>query len=171
MGSPLSPTSNSHTINQNPNETSISNPTSPVTDKHKAKNGVVSIGEIEITNGDTWIGSDEAPSPVQPPSSASSGFSDDDSLHGDLGLQAVSMEQLIEAIHSRGRAGLVADYVEIKQRPLDGSFNNAKYVEYRTSIIFFSKLYRLKPFVKNFEMIGLLCSTLGLVSLQTTHCV
>ena len=131
MGSPLSPTSKSPPISQNPNDPPASNPSSPVSENHKGKNGVVNIGEIEITNGDIWIGSDEAPSPVQPPSSASSGFSDDDSLHGDLGLQAVTMEQLIDAIHARGRIGLVADYAEIKKRPLDGSFNNAKYVFYQ----------------------------------------
>ncbi|XP_015609810.1 tyrosine-protein phosphatase non-receptor type 9 isoform X2 [Cephus cinctus] len=126
VGTPLSPTSKNHTVLQNPNGTAVSNPTSPVNDKSKAKKCVGNIGDIEITNGDIWMGSDEAPSPVQPPSSASSGFSDDDSLHGDLGLQAVSMEQLVEAIHSRGRAGLVAEYTEIRQRPPDGSFNNAK---------------------------------------------
>lgn len=95
-------------------------------DKNKIKNGMANIGDIEIINGDTWSGNDEAPSPVQPPSSASSGFSDDDSLHGDLGLQAVSMEQLVESIQSRGRAGLVAEYAEIRQRPPEGTFNNAK---------------------------------------------
>lgn len=36
------------------------------------------------------------------------------------------MEQLIEEIHSRGRAGLIAEYAEIRQRPPEGSFNNAK---------------------------------------------
>ncbi|XP_035734056.1 tyrosine-protein phosphatase non-receptor type 9-like isoform X2 [Vespa mandarinia] len=126
VGTPLSPTLKNHTVHQNPNGTPISNPTSPIIDKNKIKNGVSNIGDIEITNGDVWMANDEAPSPVQPPSSASSGFSDDDSLHGDLGLQAVTMEQLIEEIHSRGRAGLVAEYVEIRQRPPDGSFNNAK---------------------------------------------
>lgn len=108
-----------------------------MTDKGKIKNGVANIGDIEITNGDVWVGSDEAPSPVQPPSSASSGFSDDDSLHGDLGLQAVSMEQLIENIHSKGRAGLVSEYMEIKKRPLDGTFDNAKYVRSFISRILF----------------------------------
>lgn len=126
MGSPLSPTSKSpnHQQIQNDN-TSI--PTTPINDKLKIQNGGVTIGDIEITtNGDCWIATDEAPSPVQPPSSASSGFSDDDSLHGDLGLQAISMEQFIETIHSRGRAGLLAEYAEIRQRPPDGSFDVAK---------------------------------------------
>ncbi|XP_034939703.1 tyrosine-protein phosphatase non-receptor type 9 isoform X2 [Chelonus insularis] len=127
VGSPLLSTIKSTiSVNQNPDNLNISNPTSPVTEKHKIKNGNVTIGDIEITNGDCWIASDEAPSPIQPPSSASSGFSDDDSLHGDLGVQALTMEQLIEAIHSRGRDGLVAEYTEIRQRQPDGTFNNAK---------------------------------------------
>lgn len=125
VGTPLSPTSKNHTV-QNPNGTTVSSSTSPIIDKNKVKNGISNIGDIEITNGDIWMGTDEAPSPVQPPSSASSGFSDDDSLHGDLGIQAVTMEQLIEEIHSRGRAGLIAEYTEIRQRPPEGSFNNAK---------------------------------------------
>ncbi|EFN88349.1 tyrosine-protein phosphatase non-receptor type 9 [Harpegnathos saltator] len=127
VGTPVSPTAKNHTVLQNPNGTTHSNSTSPIIDKNKVKNGVSNIGDIEITaNGDVWMGTDEAPSPVQPPSSASSGFSDDDSLHGDLGLQAVTMEQFIADIHSRGRAGLIAEYAEIRQRPPDGQFNNAK---------------------------------------------
>ncbi|XP_011693330.1 PREDICTED: tyrosine-protein phosphatase non-receptor type 9 [Wasmannia auropunctata] len=130
VGSPMSPTANDNTVHQNPNGTTThSNSTSPIIDKNKqVKNGVSNIGDIEITtaNADAWMGTDEAPSPVQPPSSASSGFSDDDSLHGDPGLQAVTMEQFIADIHSRGRAGLIAEYAEIRQRPPDGSFNNAK---------------------------------------------
>ncbi|XP_032686382.1 tyrosine-protein phosphatase non-receptor type 9 [Odontomachus brunneus] len=127
VGTPVSPTAKNHTVLQNPNGTTHSNSTSPIIDKNKVKNGVSNIGDIEITaNGDVWLGTDEAPSPVQPPSSASSGFSDDDSLHGDLGLQAVTMEQFIADIHSRGRAGLIAEYAEIRQRPPDGQFNNAK---------------------------------------------
>lgn len=131
MVAPLSPTSKIHTQQQNANGTAIGSPTSPVNDcKSNGKNGVANISDIDISNGDTnrdtWTGSDEALSPAQPPSSASSGFSDDDSLHGDLGLQAVSMEQLIEAVHNRGRVGLVSEYMEIRQRQPDGSFNHAK---------------------------------------------
>ncbi|TGZ50105.1 Tyrosine-protein phosphatase non-receptor type 9 [Temnothorax longispinosus] len=152
VDTPVSPTANDNTVHQNPNGTTThSSSTSPIIDKNKqVKNGVSNIGDIEITaNADAWIGTDEAPSPVQPPSSASSGFSDDDSLHGDPGLQAppssassgfsdddslhgdpglqaVTMEQFIADMHSRGRAGLIEEYAEIRQRPPDGSFNNAK---------------------------------------------
>ncbi|XP_014216580.1 tyrosine-protein phosphatase non-receptor type 9 isoform X2 [Copidosoma floridanum] len=93
----------------------------------------VSAGEPLVSSANTnppeselSSSNDDAPSPLQPPSSASSGFSDDDSLHGELGLQALSMEQLVESTYTRGRAGLVAEYAEIKQRPPDGSFNNAR---------------------------------------------
>ncbi|XP_046489055.1 tyrosine-protein phosphatase non-receptor type 9 isoform X2 [Neodiprion pinetum] len=127
---PLPPTLKIQNQQQNSNGGPIGSPTSPLNEKLKAKNGVANNSEIETsnehTNGDHWPGSDEAPSPVQPPSSASSGFSDDDSLHGDLALQAVSMEQLIEAVHTRGKVGLVSEYMEIRQRPPDGSFNHAK---------------------------------------------
>ncbi|TGZ58166.1 Dedicator of cytokinesis protein 7 [Temnothorax longispinosus] len=78
VDTPVSPTTNDNTVHQNPNGTTThSSSTSPITDKNKqVKNGVSNIGDIEITtaNADAWIGTDEAPSPVQPPSSASSGF-------------------------------------------------------------------------------------------------
>lgn len=132
VDTPVSPTANDNTVHQNPNGTTThSSSTSPIIDKNKqVKNGVSNIGDIEITtaNADAWIGTYETPSLVQPPSSASSGFSDDDSLHGDPGLQAVTMEQFIADMHSRGRAGLIEEYAEIRQRPPDGSFNNAKCV-------------------------------------------
>jgi len=67
----------------------------------------------------------EASSPAPPPSSASSGFSDDDSLHCDLS-GGFSVEEFVEHVSSRGRGGLVAEYVEIKSRELEGSFNHAR---------------------------------------------
>jgi len=67
-----------------------------------------------------------ASSPAPPASSASSGFSDDDSLHCDLG-HGMSMGQFVESVRSRGRVGLVQDYTEIRTRPPDGSFNHARY--------------------------------------------
>jgi hypothetical protein len=33
----------------------------------------------------------------------------------------------VESVRSRGRAGLEQDYAEIRARPLDGSFNHARY--------------------------------------------
>jgi len=121
-------------VHQNLSETAThSTPASPIIDKNKQmKNGVSNIADIEITTANSeivWSGTDEAPSPVQAPSSASSGFSDDDSLHGEpSGFQSFTMEQLVADLKARGRAGLVAEYAEIRQRPPDGSFNNAKCV-------------------------------------------
>ncbi|KAK9743602.1 Protein-tyrosine phosphatase [Popillia japonica] len=61
---------------------------------------------------------------VNPPSSASSGFSDDDSLHGDG--TAFTMQQLLDYVNDRGRAGLEQEYAEIRARPPDGNFKAAK---------------------------------------------
>ena len=61
---------------------------------------------------------------MNPPSSASSGFSDDDSLHGDGA--ALTMPQLVDYVRDRGRSGLMQEYAEIRSRPPDGTFNVAK---------------------------------------------
>ncbi|KAK5650431.1 hypothetical protein RI129_001460 [Pyrocoelia pectoralis] len=71
-------------------------------------------------NVDSWA--EEAN--LNPPSSASSGFSDDDSLHGDG--TALSMPQLVDYIRERGRLGLIQEYAEIRVRPPEGTFNVAK---------------------------------------------
>ncbi|XP_066258086.1 tyrosine-protein phosphatase non-receptor type 9 [Euwallacea similis] len=80
--------------------------------------------DIDIPGGapaDTWS-SEEGN--LNPPSSASSGFSDDDSLHGDGA--AVTMVQLVDFVRHRGRAGLIQEYAEIRSRPPEGTFNVAK---------------------------------------------
>jgi tyrosine-protein phosphatase non-receptor type 9 len=64
-------------------------------------------------------------SPVAP-SSASSGFSDDDSLHCENG-GGISLEEFVEQVRSKGRNGLTAEYSEIKARPPDGTFTLSKY--------------------------------------------
>ncbi|XP_063230115.1 tyrosine-protein phosphatase non-receptor type 9 isoform X2 [Bacillus rossius redtenbacheri] len=87
--------------------------------------------DLEITssrdtdNGDAWQHSSGACSPAPPASSASSGFSDDDSLHCDIS-QGCSLEQFVESVRARGRAGLVQEYAEIRARVPDGSFNHAR---------------------------------------------
>ncbi|KAF4531568.1 hypothetical protein B566_EDAN013572, partial [Ephemera danica] len=75
-----------------------------------------------------WNGSAEgAPSPAPPASSsASSGFSDDDSLHGAEDGRGSDLEQFVQTVRSKGRAGLRQEYAEIRARPPDGTFNNAK---------------------------------------------
>ncbi|XP_045467341.1 tyrosine-protein phosphatase non-receptor type 9 [Harmonia axyridis] len=61
---------------------------------------------------------------LNPPSSASSGFSDDDSLHGEGA--ALTVAQLVAHVRDKGRAGLAEEYAEIRARPPDGTFNVAK---------------------------------------------
>lgn len=60
-----------------------------------------------------------------PPSSASSGFSDDDSLAGAEG-DPKSIEQIVQMVKERGRHGLIQEYAEIRARAPEGTFTNAK---------------------------------------------
>ncbi|KFB43636.1 AGAP001109-PA-like protein [Anopheles sinensis] len=60
-----------------------------------------------------------------PPSSASSGFSDDDSLAGAEG-DPKTIEQIVQMVRERGKLGLTQEYAEIKARAPDGTFSNAK---------------------------------------------
>lgn len=62
-----------------------------------------------------------------PPSSVSSGFSDDDSLRCDSS-QSVNINQFVDYIVKKKRAGLIREYDEIKNRSPDGTFNNARYL-------------------------------------------
>ncbi|GLG95390.1 Tyrosine-protein phosphatase Lar [Gryllus bimaculatus] len=101
---------------------------SPVSGPEEEEEEDIVITARDLDNGETWqhnSGSGGASSPAPPPSSASSGFSDDDSLHCDVG-HGLTLEQFVESVKSRGRAGLVQDYAEIRARPPDGSFNYAR---------------------------------------------
>ncbi|XP_059622784.1 tyrosine-protein phosphatase non-receptor type 9 [Phlebotomus argentipes] len=60
-----------------------------------------------------------------PPSSASSGFSDDDSLAGTEG-DARTIEQIVQMVRERGRQGLVQEYLDIRSRAPEGTFTNAR---------------------------------------------
>lgn len=60
-----------------------------------------------------------------PPSSASSGFSDDDSLAGTEG-DAKTIEQIVQMVRERGRQGLVQEYLDIRSRAPEGTFTNAR---------------------------------------------
>lgn len=60
-----------------------------------------------------------------PPSSASSGFSDDDSLAGAEG-DPKTIEQIVDMVRSRGRQGLVQEYADIRARAPEGTFTNAR---------------------------------------------
>lgn len=60
-----------------------------------------------------------------PPSSASSGFSDDDSLAGQEG-DPKTIEQIVQMVKTLGRQGLVKEYNDIRSRAPDGTFLHAK---------------------------------------------
>ncbi|XP_055550630.1 tyrosine-protein phosphatase non-receptor type 9 isoform X1 [Wyeomyia smithii] len=60
-----------------------------------------------------------------PPSSASSGFSDDDSLAGAEG-DPKTIEQIVQMVRERGKQGLIREYAEIKARAPEGTFTHAK---------------------------------------------
>lgn len=61
----------------------------------------------------------------QPAGSASSGFSDDDSLYCDAS-QSLTIEQFIESVLQKGKNGLQNEYLEIKGVPPDGNFDEAR---------------------------------------------
>lgn len=67
----------------------------------------------------------EESSPM-PPSSVSSGFSDDDNLHYDSS-QSLTISQFVEYMLKKKKAGLAAEYDEIKTRSPDGTFNAGRY--------------------------------------------
>nr|CAD7439153.1 unnamed protein product [Timema bartmani] len=101
---------------------------SPVVAADEEEDDLEITSSRDLDNGDIWqpsSGSGGACSPGPPASSASSGFSDDDSLHCDIS-QGCSLEQFVEGVRSRGRSGLVQDYAEIRARQPDGSFNHAR---------------------------------------------
>jgi len=64
-------------------------------------------------------------SPQAPPSSGSSGFSDDDSLHLDDG-HGFTLEEFVRHLRDKGRQGLYHDYAQIKSSPPDGTFENSR---------------------------------------------
>lgn len=82
-----------------------------------ASNNAVAVGS---GNGDAGQLSDMWSE--NPPSSASSGFSDDDSLEGD----PKTIEQVLEMVRERGRVGLTKEYTDIRSRAPDGTFTHAR---------------------------------------------
>ncbi|KAG5888795.1 hypothetical protein JTB14_007070 [Gonioctena quinquepunctata] len=85
---------------------------------------VTAPSNIDISSSGNGVDSWAEEGNLNPPSSASSGFSDDDSLHGDGA--ALTAAQLVDYVRDRGRSGLMQEYAEIRLRPPDGTFNVAK---------------------------------------------
>lgn len=78
-------------------------------------------GVLAVSNGDQlnemWT--------ENPPSSASSGFSDDDSLACTEG-DPKTIEQIVQMVRERGRDGLAKEYSDIRSRAPDGTFSHAR---------------------------------------------
>lgn len=96
--------------------------TSSVTNNQSANefhNGVES-NVFSITDITQWAAEN-------PPSSASSGFSDDDSLTGanDIGDHK-TIEKIVDMVRERTRKGLIKEYAEIRARQPSGTFDHAK---------------------------------------------
>ncbi|XP_037934545.1 tyrosine-protein phosphatase non-receptor type 9 isoform X2 [Teleopsis dalmanni] len=112
---------------------SVTSPTSPINNKSSST----------IATGTTLVASSAQSTPLtngvcrgsstgltefwseNPPSSASSGFSDDDSLAGQEG-DPKTIEQIVHLVKERGRDGLFREYVEIKSRAPEGTFVHAR---------------------------------------------
>lgn len=106
---------NEHIVNYNNEPTNTTTTTTTTTDD-------VQPNEIEQSNeqgavSELWS--------ENPPSSASSGFSDDDSLANTEG-DPKTIDQFVEMVKMRGRLGLIKEYAEIRARPPDGTFTNAR---------------------------------------------
>lgn len=93
-------------------------------------NGTVAVSKIgtNISSSDTIQDGNGHINEIwneNPPSSASSGFSDDDSLAGTEG-DPKTIEQIVDMVKQMGRRGLIKEYAEIRNRAPDGTFTNAK---------------------------------------------
>ncbi|XP_055843450.1 tyrosine-protein phosphatase non-receptor type 9 isoform X1 [Episyrphus balteatus] len=113
--------------------TTTNNTTTPVsTTTDFAGSGVVDQGVIEgavVAEANDNIPDTTAPLSEfwseNPPSSASSGFSDDDSLAGAEG-DPKTIEQIVQMVKERGRHGLFKEYADIRGRAPEGTFIHAK---------------------------------------------
>lgn len=88
---------------------------------HSNHDGSNNDGVLSVSNGgqlsEMWS--------ENPPSSASSGFSDDDSLAYTEG-DPKTIEQIVQLVRERGRDGLAKEYSDIRSRAPDGTFSHAR---------------------------------------------
>lgn len=104
-----------------------------VVDQQQLNNQNVADDKItESNNHDTHASTNgeisEMWSSENPPSSASSGFSDDDNLAYSYYTDGdpKTIEQIVEMVRERGRDGLAKEYSEIRSRAPDGTFQQAR---------------------------------------------
>lgn len=92
----------------------------------QGEDAVTAVEKLNLKNNNNNLSNIESSWTENPPSSASSGFSDDDSLAtADVG-DYKTIEQVVEMVRERGRKGLMSEYAEIKMRPPVGTFTNAR---------------------------------------------
>lgn len=91
-------------------KTSSTSTTSAVVDNSAGSGSDTTVGEFWSEN---------------PPSSASSGFSDDDSLVGADG-DPKNIDQIVEMVREKGRQGLFKEYADIRLKAQDGTFDHAR---------------------------------------------
>lgn len=104
-----------------------------VVDQQQLNNQNVADDKItESNNHDTHASTNgeisEMWSSENPPSSASSGFSDDDNLAYSYYTDGdpKTIEQIVQMVRERGRDGLAKEYSEIRSRVPDGTFQQAR---------------------------------------------
>lgn len=123
--SPILLATDSNGIDNTPNANGIT------TSNHNKNASALSVVAPHETNQNNEQNNGEGGGPISelwaenPPSSASSGFSDDDSLAGTEG-DPKTIDQIVQMVKERGRQGLIKEYAEIRARAPDGTFTNAR---------------------------------------------
>lgn len=122
-------TSSTNDTNNSPNHSLLTNNTTITTatsNNLTTTNTETNQNEHVPIPNSTTEGASELWASENPPSSASSGFSDDDSLAGtDVG-DPKTIEQIVEMVKERGRQGLIKEYAEIRARAPEGTFTQAR---------------------------------------------
>uniref|UniRef100_U5EPN3 Tyrosine-protein phosphatase non-receptor type 9 n=1 Tax=Corethrella appendiculata TaxID=1370023 RepID=U5EPN3_9DIPT len=119
---------NNHQIDNTQTVTNTDTNTAQQTTTDYVNNTTNNIDHIGEDDSELAVGNHNNISELwaeNPPSSASSGFSDDDSLAGADG-DPKTIEQIVQMVKERGRHGLIKEYADIKARAPDGTFNHAK---------------------------------------------
>ncbi|KAM8721475.1 hypothetical protein ACLKA7_007364 [Drosophila subpalustris] len=103
-------------------------PVSTTTTASGASAGGAAVAAATAASGIASNGSNNGPGEFwseNPPSSASSGFSDDDSLAGQEG-DPKAIDQIVQMVKERRRQGLIKEYADIRNRAPEGTFVHAR---------------------------------------------
>lgn len=132
QASPIKDTAN-NSVNGNSNGSNDDVELISVVDQQQLNDqNVADDKNTESNNHDTLVSSNveigEMWSSENPPSSASSGFSDDDNLAYSYYTDGdpKTIEQIVQMVRERGRDGLAKEYSDIRSRAPDGTFQQAR---------------------------------------------